>query len=57
MKRAAIGSDDAGCILPAMLQYRQAVIEQLINRAFGDNANDAAHGKSFIGSSLFVPHE
>ena len=55
MKRAAIGGDDSGCILPAMLQYRQAVIQQLIHRTFGDNANDAAHGKSFIGSSLFAP--
>ena len=53
---ASVGSDDTGSILPAMLQHRQAVIQELIDRTFGNDSNDTAHGKSFIDSSLFAPH-
>ena len=34
---------DTGCILTAMLQQQQSVIDQLVNRSFADNANDSTH--------------
>ena len=35
---------DARCILTAMLQKKQRVVEALINRFIGKEGNNAAHG-------------
>ncbi|MNQ92744.1 hypothetical protein D3C85_1081780 [compost metagenome] len=40
---AAVGRGDAGCILSAVLQQQQAVIDQLVDRAGGNHADDTAH--------------
>ncbi len=39
----AFRGDNAGCILAAVLQHHQAVIEQLINRCIGGNADNSTH--------------
>ena len=43
-KLAPLLRDDARRILAAMLQQQQAVIDQLIDRGFADNADYSAHG-------------
>jgi hypothetical protein len=37
------GSDDAGRVLPAVLEHEQAVVEQLIDRRLRDDSDDSAH--------------
>jgi hypothetical protein len=44
---AAVRRRDARCVLTAMLQQQQAVIDQLVDRGLGNNTYDAAHGMSF----------
>ena len=43
MKRRAVVGDDAGGILPAMLEQKQPVIEHLIDRRVRDDAYDSTH--------------
>jgi hypothetical protein len=38
------GRDDAGCILTAVLQEQQRVIDQLVDWRLGDHTHNAAHG-------------
>jgi hypothetical protein len=40
----ALHGDDAGRVLPAVLQQQQRVVDQLVDRRFGDDTDDAAHG-------------
>jgi hypothetical protein len=49
VQRAAIESHDAGCILTAMLQDREGVIQRLVDRAVARDADEAAHQ---VGCSL-----
>jgi hypothetical protein len=49
---AAVRRRDAGCVLTAVLQEQQAVIDQLIDRRLGNYAYDAAHGMSFKGTKF-----
>ena len=49
---AAVRRGNAGCILTAVLQQQQAVIEQLVDRGLGNYAYDAAHGMSFKGTKF-----
>src|SRR5690606_27905554 len=39
----AVGGGDAGCVLAAVLQHRQAVVEQAGHVIVGDDADDSAH--------------
>ncbi len=43
IKPAVMGCHNAGGILTAMLQYRQCVIEVLVNRALACNTHNTAH--------------
>ena len=43
MERAAVSSYDTRSILATMLQHCQSVIEQLIDWALGDDADNATH--------------
>ena len=52
-KLASLLGDDAGRILPAVLQQQQAVINQLVDGGLADNANYAAHGFSIMGLGSF----
>ncbi len=38
-----VAGDDACSILPAVLQYGQAVIQRLVDRTAGNDADNAAH--------------
>jgi hypothetical protein len=49
---AAVRGCDAGCVLTAMLQKQQAVINELIDRGMRNYAYDAAHGMSFKGYEI-----
>ena len=40
----ALHRDDAGRVLPAMLQQQQRVVDQLVDRDLSDDADNAAHG-------------
>ena len=37
--------NDARCILAAMLQQQQRVVDELVDGRIGDHADDAAHGE------------
>ena len=39
---------DAGGVLAAVLQYRQRVIDRLVDRTMGDDADDATHGNQLL---------
>jgi hypothetical protein len=43
IKGITITSHDARSILTTMLQYQQAIIEQLIDRVFANDADDSTH--------------
>ena len=45
----ALHGDDAGRILPTVLQQQQGVINQLVGGRLGDDADDAAHGEPWGG--------
>ncbi len=38
-----LARDDAGGVLPAMLQQQQPVVEELVDRRMRDGAEDSAH--------------
>jgi hypothetical protein len=46
----ALHRDDARGVLATVLQQQQSVIDQLVDRLFGDHADDAAHGEDPIVS-------
>jgi hypothetical protein len=52
MKGTTVGGNDTRSVLATVLQNGQTVVQQLINRTFGNDSNDATHGKSFVGSCL-----
>ena len=39
----AFAGNDACCVLPAVLQYSQSVVDSLIDWTVGNHADDAAH--------------
>jgi hypothetical protein len=39
----ALHGDDAGSVLPTVLQQQQSVVDQLIHGLFGNDTHDAAH--------------
>ena len=43
----ALGGDDAGGILAAMLQHQQPVIEQLVDRVLRDDTENSAHNVNY----------
>ena len=45
---ASLLGDNAGGILATVLQQQQAVVNQLVNRGFADDADYAAHGVPFM---------
>jgi hypothetical protein len=49
VQRAAFESHDAGRVLAAMLEYREGVIQRLVDRAVTRDADEAAHQ---VGCSL-----
>jgi hypothetical protein len=42
---------DAGCVLAAMLQQQQGVIDQLVDWGVADNADDSAHAFILVGTA------
>src|SRR6185436_4376827 len=48
VEAVALGRDDAGCVLAAVLEHRQAVIEQLVHGGAGNDAHDSAHRSGFL---------
>src|SRR5215469_12978503 len=49
------GGSDAGGVLAAMLQYRECVVETLIDRTGADHADDAAHDVSSSDPRVPIP--
>src|SRR6185369_9186831 len=46
VEAVALGGDDAGCILAAVLQDRHPVVQELVHGTAGHDSDDAAHGSS-----------
>jgi hypothetical protein len=47
VKSGPLGSHDAGRILPAVLQYQQTVIKQLVDLILRNNTQYAAHSVNY----------
>ena len=41
----AVAGNDSSCVLAPVLQYRQPVVNGLVNRPLGQNTDDSAHGE------------